>query len=74
MTLRLTIGVDPGLTGAIAALADGVPSVIHDMPTREVGKWGEVDAGRLCALLRGLMTQHAGAWIEACVEKVSARP
>lgn len=74
MTLRLTIGIDPGLSGAIAPLADGEPGTIHDMPTRQVGKWSEVDAGRLCAILRGLMTQHAGAWIEACIEKVGARP
>jgi crossover junction endodeoxyribonuclease RuvC len=74
MTQRLTIGIDPGLGGAIATLVDGEPGPIIDMPTRVVGDWREVDAAALCAHLRGLRMQHAGAYVSACVEKVGARP
>jgi hypothetical protein len=74
MTLRLTIGIDPGLSGAIATLLDGEPGPILDMPTRKVGDWNEVDAASLVAHLRGLRMAHSGAYISACVEKVGARP
>jgi crossover junction endodeoxyribonuclease RuvC len=40
MTFRITYGIDPGLSGAIAALFDGVPFLVYDMPTmaRKSGK------------------------------------
>lgn len=74
MTLRLTIGIDPGLTGGIAALADGEPVGVWDMPTRRVGKWGEIDAAALSRMLRAIRADHPGAWVSGCVEKVGARP
>jgi hypothetical protein len=74
VTLRLTFGLDPGLTGAIATLIDGEPGPILDMPTRKVGDWGEVDAGALAAWIRGIRIQHSGAYVSACVEKVGAMP
>ena len=58
MTLRLTIGIDPGVKGAIAWLADGQPAGVLDMPRRPCGK---VDGKRLSAELRGLLHQHTGA-------------
>ena len=33
MTMRVTFGVDPGLSGAVAVLLDGEPGPILDMPT-----------------------------------------
>lgn len=74
MTLRLTIGIDPGLSGALAVLADGEALEVHDMPTRKVGDWNEVDAARLTAMLRGIRGGHVGAYVSACIEKVGARP
>lgn len=74
MTLRLTIGIDPGLTGAIATLIDGEPGPILDMPTLQVGKWREVDGEMLCANIRDLRGKHPGAYVSACLEKVGARP
>lgn len=74
MTLRLTFGIDPGLSGAIATLVDGEPGPIFDMPTRMVGDWNEVDGAALAAWIRGIRMQHSGAYVSACVEQVGARP
>lgn len=74
MTLRLTFGIDPGLSGAVAALVDGEPGPILDMPTVMHGDWNEVDGRALAAWLRGVRQQHPGAYVSACMEKVSARP
>lgn len=74
MTLRLSFGIDPGLSGAIAALVDGVPGPIFDMPTSKVGDWNEVDARALVMHLRFVRSLHPGAYVSACVEKVGARP
>ena len=74
MTMRLTFGIDPGLSGAIATLVDGEPGDFIDMPTREVNGWNEVDASVVAAFMRQQRTKHAGAWITACMEKVGARP
>lgn len=74
MTFRIDIGIDPGLSGAIAVLADGDAVSVHDMPTRTVGDWGEVDAAVLAAMLRGVRAQYRGAVFFACVERVGARP
>lgn len=72
MTLRLTVGIDPGLSGAIAALADGEPAFVHDMPTRArpSGKGREVDARALQQLLRDLLGRHQGADVAVVLETV----
>ena len=74
MTLRLTFGIDPGISGAIAALADGEPVRVIDMPTYQVKDQNEVDAFRLSAFFRDVMAQHAGAYVGACIERVRAMP
>lgn len=74
MTNRITIGIDPGLSGAIAVLADGEPAEIFDMPVMTIGDWKEVDGHRLAAELRGIRAKYVGAYVSACVEKVGARP
>lgn len=58
MTLRLVIGIDPGVSGAIAWLADGDPAGVLDMPRRRDGR---VDGQRLSAELRELLREHPGA-------------
>lgn len=72
--LRVTFGVDPGLSGAVATLLDGEPGPMLDMPTVQVGDWREVDAAELAQWIRSIRAQHHGAVFSACVEKVSARP
>lgn len=76
MTLRLTIGCDPGQSGALAVLADGLPIQFIDMPVypRWYGKGEEVDVHKLPALLRGVLQQHQGAHVMAVLEAVSAMP
>lgn len=72
MTLRLTIGIDPGLSGAIAVLADGEFERFIDMPTAKRGnaKGMEVDADALHRKLRDLRAAHPGAYLLAVLEKV----
>lgn len=74
MTLRMTIGCDPGVSGAVAVLADGEPFGVFDMPTRTVNDWKEVDAHALAIALRTARSAHPGAYVSACIEKVGARP
>lgn len=73
MTLRVVIGIDPGLSGAIAALADGEPLAIVDMPTMRIDGHNEVCAKSLAASLRHLRAQHPGAYFLAVLEKVNGR-
>lgn len=72
--LRLTFGVDPGLTGAIATLIDGEPGPMLDMPTRRVDGKNEVDARALAVWIREQRAAHPGAYVSACMELVGAVP
>lgn len=74
MTYRLTIGIDPGVSGAVCALADGEPCLVIDIPVREVNGWKEIDAVELTRELRALRGEHVGAHVSACLEKVGAMP
>lgn len=74
MTLRVTFGVDPGIAGAIATLIDGEPGPILDMPVMQVGDKSEVDAFRIAAFIREVRSQHPGAYVSACIERVRAMP
>jgi hypothetical protein len=56
----LTIAIDPGLSGAIAAMDDAGLRGVHDMPTRAAGMAGgkikrEVDPKALRDLLRSII-------------------
>jgi len=73
--LRITIGVDPGIQGAIVVLADGEPVQFIDMPTIERPNGGNaINAHRLAATLRGVMQQSPGAFVSACLEQIATRP
>lgn len=73
MTLRITLGIDPGVTGAIAVLADGEPAGFHDLPAFNRPKGGkELDPVRLAAIMRGILQQHPGAAAMAALEEVGA--
>jgi len=74
MTMRITWGIDPGLGGAIATLADGEVWRIDDMPTVQRGNFSEVEANRLADLIRDVRSKHPGAYFSACLERVGARP
>lgn len=76
MTFKVVLGIDPGIAGAIAVLADGEFDQFIDMPTveRNIGKGSAIDARELPALLRGLFSRHQGADFSAALEYVNAMP
>lgn len=74
MSLRVTFGIDPGLSGAVATLIDGEPGPVLDMPTIPVGEKREVDAVVLARFVREVRGQHPGAAFSACIERVRAMP
>lgn len=73
--LRLTLGIDPGTSGAIVVLADGEPVKMLDMPANDrldIGR--EVNPVALAAQLRGIVMQYPGAHVMAALELVGSRP
>ena len=69
----VTIGIDPGQTGAIACLEDGKVVAIVDMPTsgKAHGKGQEVDAYELSSILMGM---KSGKEATVIIEQVGAMP
>ncbi|WP_369913903.1 hypothetical protein AB8810_12810 [Xanthomonas sp. NCPPB 3005] len=74
MTLRVVLGADPGMSGAVAALIDGEAGPVIDMPTMAVGNKREVDARAIAVFIRSLRAAHPGAYFSGCVERVRAMP
>lgn len=74
MTLRLTFGIDPGLTGCIATLIDFEPGPLLDMPTFHNGTGNEVDAVAIARFIREMRAAHPGSAVHACIERVRAMP
>lgn len=73
--MHITFGIDPGQTGAICTLIDGEPGPFLDMPTRPFGAHKrEVDATVVAMFLRQQISANAGAYVSACLERVSAAP
>lgn len=75
MTLQMTIGVDPGASGAIAILRDGVLADVVDMPVvaRKAGGQ-QVEPAMLANRIRWMRGICIGANVIAVVEQVSAMP
>lgn len=75
MTQRISIGIDPGASGAIAVLGDGELISLVDMPTSTRKAGGQqVNAAEVGAFLRNVMSSHSGASLLAVIEQVSAMP
>jgi crossover junction endodeoxyribonuclease RuvC len=72
MASRLTFGIDPGISGAIAVLADGEAGPIIDMPL--LGEDREVDARQVALFIRAARELHPGAAVSAVIERVRAMP
>jgi len=73
--LRVIVGIDPGVNGAIAVFVDGSPSIIRDMPTIQRHNGGNaVDALALHALFRDVCSAYRGAHIHAVIELPATRP
>jgi crossover junction endodeoxyribonuclease RuvC len=69
----ITIGIDPGLSGAIAVLVDGQFEAVHDMPvvTKGTGR-KEVNPADLQRIIRGGTDAYNDT--DVAIEKVSASP
>jgi len=67
------IGIDPGLTGAIAKVS-GEDIEVWDMPTLEVRKKRFLNATLLAELLSSINWQQNPQKCEVLLERVSARP
>lgn len=76
MTFRLTIGIDPGQTGALAVVADGEWRQFIDMPVmpRAGGSGMHINGALLAAEIRNVLALHPGAYIMAVLEEVGAMP
>lgn len=66
--MQRLIGVDPGASGAIVMLEDGVPIEWMSMPTMKVGSATRVNASALAAFLFDSHAEHV------YVEQVGAMP
>lgn len=75
-THRLIFGCDPGITGAIAVLADGKVFTVFDTPVRAraTGNNDEVNVSALAEAIRAARTIHAGAAELAVIENVQPMP
>jgi len=70
--MSLTIGIDPGLSGALAILsADGAFESVHDLPIIRDAKLAWVDGGELQSIILGALQ---GRTATALVERVSSMP
>lgn len=75
-THRLVFGCDPGITGAIAVLADGKVFTVFDTPVRarKTGNNDEVNVSALVEAIRAARAIHAGASELAAIENVQPMP
>lgn len=74
MTLRLTIGIDPGITGAICVLADGEIADVMDMPTLDVRGRDRVCARVFENIIASCYFAYPGADVHVVTEIPFARP
>lgn len=73
----IVVGVDPGLSGAIAVVRDRRLLAVHDMPTEDTGGTGTVKRRvgvGLLQVLRDIRRVHGDEGIQAVCERVSAMP
>lgn len=75
MSMRVVVGIDPGINGAIAVMVDGYPASVTDMPTIARHNGGNaIEALALHAFFRQLVQRHAGAHMHAVIELPATRP
>ncbi len=63
-----TIGIDPGLSGAVAVLSAGRAAIVFDVPTIAVGKKREYNVPEMADILRCWRPDHV------YIEKVHSMP
>ena len=71
----ITIGIDPGYTGAIAVFSGGYPKTVYDMPVIKIGKRTELDEMGLFAIFDNLIFEsNFPGSVFAYVEKAQTMP
>lgn len=74
----ITLGIDPGLTGAIAVIGDGDHALVYPMPVVQVGKTGfvknAVDIHALARLLAPYRERSRVMDVTVVIERVNAFP
>ena len=72
----IVVGVDPGLTGAIAVLVNGAFHTLHDMPIEaRPSKGNQIACGSLVKIAAGISDiDRACTEVMVAVEQVSAMP
>jgi crossover junction endodeoxyribonuclease RuvC len=69
----LTVGIDPGITGALALMDGAVVLSVVDMPTVASSKGkNQVNAAELANILTGWWSKYGG--FETCLELVHTMP
>lgn len=68
----LVLGIDPGLTGAIAAITSAGNIELHDCPILNVGKKHTCNPAGMAAILRGYQDSSEGLLVG--IEKVHSMP
>ncbi len=68
------IGIDPGLTGALALLGPDGQVQLRDMPVKGTAKGNTVCAHSLVTIIRTWRVAYGSAGITAAIEQASARP
>lgn len=67
------IGIDPGISGAVAALYPKRPPVVHDVPVALEGRRRRILVPALADLIRDLVTAEPGE-VRAVLERVHSHP
>ena len=68
---KISIGIDPGLTGAVAAILGDGAIEFHDMPVLEIKKRTQLDYAGLAQILRRYADRGEAT---AAIEMVGAMP
>lgn len=66
------LGIDPGLTGAIAAITSAGNIELHDCPILSIGKKHNCNPAAMAAILRGYQNSSEGLLVG--IEKVHSMP
>ena len=72
--MKAVIGIDPGMTGAIAAVSADRSTLyaVHDMPTLKTGSSSRINAVLVCDILREIHCEFGIAYV--AIEQVNAMP
>lgn len=62
--MKVSIGIDPGYTGAIAIITNSNPYFVYDMPVIKIGTKTELDMVGIKSLLEGYKNHETSIYLE----------